>query len=175
MLTHWRYSLSCTDPSMSSAKWRPFCPGGTWVKLSIWPQPPCVNLEVRGTSYLGLTWSISWLLMPWLLASPGHQQPWYWLSGSLRRQDISNHDIDYVEWVSPGLIRGRISIIFGMSVWRDDMKCKYMFMYPLKKFSTQRVKHCFPSSYIRWCPRTNTLYPTQHPLVVNSATSHSFT
>ena len=23
--------------------------------------------------------SISWLLMPWLLASPGHQHPWYWL------------------------------------------------------------------------------------------------
>ena len=23
--------------------------------------------------------SISWLLMPWLLTSPGHQQPWYWL------------------------------------------------------------------------------------------------
>ena len=21
--------------------------------------------------------SISWLLMPWLFASPGHQQPWY--------------------------------------------------------------------------------------------------
>ena len=28
---------------------------------------------------IGLTRSISWLLMPWLLASPGHQQPWYWL------------------------------------------------------------------------------------------------
>ena len=26
-----------------------------------------------------LTRSISWLLMPWLLTSPGHQQPWYWL------------------------------------------------------------------------------------------------
>ena len=34
---------------------------------------------VRGPSYLGLTRSISWLLMPWLLTSPGHQQPWYWL------------------------------------------------------------------------------------------------
>ena len=28
------------------------------------------------------TKSISWMLMPWLLASPGHQllQPWYWLT-----------------------------------------------------------------------------------------------
>ena len=38
-----------------------------------------LTLNLRGPSYLGLTRSISWLLMPWLLASPGHQQPWYWL------------------------------------------------------------------------------------------------
>ena len=38
-----------------------------------------LTLKVRGPSYLGLTRSISWLLMPWLLMSPGHQQPWYWL------------------------------------------------------------------------------------------------
>ena len=37
------------------------------------------TLYVRGPSYLGLTRSISWLLLPWLLTSPGHQQPWYWL------------------------------------------------------------------------------------------------
>ena len=34
-----------------------------------------VTLNVRGPSYLGLTRSISWLLMPWILTSPGHQQP----------------------------------------------------------------------------------------------------
>ena len=38
-----------------------------------------LTLNVRGPSYLGLTRSILWLLMPWLLTSPGHQQPWYWL------------------------------------------------------------------------------------------------
>ena len=38
-----------------------------------------LTLNVRGPSYLGLTRSLSWLLMPWLLTSPGHQQPWYWL------------------------------------------------------------------------------------------------
>ena len=53
-----------------------------------------VNLtfNLRGPSYLGITRSISWLLMPWLLTSPGldlisfdliwfdliwHQQPWW--------------------------------------------------------------------------------------------------
>ena len=38
-----------------------------------------LTLHVRGPSPLGLTRSISWLLMPWLLTSPGYQQPWYWL------------------------------------------------------------------------------------------------
>ena len=42
----------------------------------VWPG---LTLNVRGPSYLGLTRSISWLLMPWLLTSPEHQQPWYWL------------------------------------------------------------------------------------------------
>ena len=37
-----------------------------------------LTLNVRAPSYLGLTTSISWLLMPWLLMSPAHQQPWYW-------------------------------------------------------------------------------------------------
>ena len=41
--------------------------------------PKWLTLNVRGPSYLGLTRSISWLLMPWLLPSPGHQKPWYWL------------------------------------------------------------------------------------------------
>ena len=38
-------------------------------------RPPAMlnTLDVRGPSYLGLTRSISWLLLPWLLTSPGHQ------------------------------------------------------------------------------------------------------
>ena len=38
-----------------------------------------LTLNVRGPSYLGLTMSLSWLLMPWLLTSPGHQHPCYWI------------------------------------------------------------------------------------------------
>ena len=38
-----------------------------------------LTLNVRGPSYLGLTRSLSWLLMPWLLTLPRHQHPWYWL------------------------------------------------------------------------------------------------
>ena len=32
-----------------------------------------------GPSFLGSARSISWSLMPWLLAKPGHQHTWYWL------------------------------------------------------------------------------------------------
>ena len=63
-----------------------------------------LTLNMRGLSYPGLTRSISWLLMSWLLASPGHQQPWYWLcrigrSLSYLRKDI-NHQchINVEEW-----------------------------------------------------------------------------
>ena len=52
--------------------------------------------HVRGPSELGLTRSISWLLMPWLLASPGHQQPWYWLCRIARSLSYSRRNINYL-------------------------------------------------------------------------------
>ena len=74
-----------------------------------------LTLNMRGTSYLGLNMSIG-----------------CWCPGSLRHQDISNHDIDY------GLLRGRISTIYGMSVWRDDLK--YMFMFALQNLARKELR-----------------------------------
>ena len=54
------------------------------------------TLNVRGPSYLGLTRSISWLLMPWLLTSPGHQQPWYWLHRICRYFSYLRKDFKYL-------------------------------------------------------------------------------
>ena len=54
-----------------------------------------INLNMRGPSYLGLTKSISWLLMPRLLASPGHQQPWYWLCRIDRPLPYLRKDFNY--------------------------------------------------------------------------------
>ena len=55
-----------------------------------------------------------------------------WCPGSLRRQDIIiSHDIDYAEYICPGLTRGRNSSICVKSMW-NDVKCKYKFMFPLK-------------------------------------------
>ena len=90
----------------------------------------CLTLYMRGQSYLGtgITRSISWLLMPWLLMSPGHQQPWYWLR--------------YVEKVGSCLIWGRISTTCIISMWRNDTKCKYMFMFPLKNLARKGLNAC---------------------------------
>ena len=55
-----------------------------------------LTLNVRGPSYLGLTRSISWLLMPRLLTSPGHQQPWYWLSIICRSWSYLMKDFNYL-------------------------------------------------------------------------------
>ena len=80
---------------------------------------------MRGPSYLGLTRSISWLLMPWLLMSPGQ---------------ISSHDIDYVEYVGPCLTWGRILSTCVISIWSNDIKCKYMFVFPLKNLARKELK-----------------------------------
>ena len=60
----------------------------------------CLTLNVREPSLLGFTGSISWLLMPWLLASPGHQQPWYWLYRIDRSLSYSRRNVNYLCLIS---------------------------------------------------------------------------
>ena len=55
-----------------------------------------LTLNVWEPSYLSLTRSISWLLMPWLLMSPGHQQPWYWLCRIGRFLSYLRKDLNYL-------------------------------------------------------------------------------
>ena len=56
--------------------------------------------NVRGPSYLGLTRSISWLPMPWLLMSSGHQQPWYWLCRIGRFLSYLRKDFNYLRRIN---------------------------------------------------------------------------
>ena len=79
---------------------------------------------MRGPSYLCLTRSILWLLVPWLLTSPGHQQPWYWLCRIGRF-------LSYLRKVSSTCIA---------SMWRNYTKCKYMFMFPLKNLARKGLR-----------------------------------
>ena len=65
------------------------------------------TFDVRGPSYLGFNRSVSILLMPWLLASPGHQHPWYWLCR--RNSTVCIH-----------------------SSSRNVINCRYMFIFLLE-------------------------------------------
>ena len=68
----------------------------TWSNIDCLPSK--LTLNVRGPSYLGLTRLISWLLMPWLLMSPGHQQPWYWLYIICRSFSYLREDFKYLSY-----------------------------------------------------------------------------
>ena len=59
----------------------------------------------------------------------------------LHRQDISSYDIDYVEYVGPGLTWGRILSTFVISMWSNDIKCKYMFMFPLQNLARKELRY----------------------------------
>ena len=61
---------------------------------------PLLTLNVQGPSYPGLTWSISWLLMPWLLTSPEHRQPWYWLCKIGRFLSYLRKDFNYLRLIN---------------------------------------------------------------------------
>ena len=84
LITIQTFSFRIMHLKMLSAICLPFCSGlnvisNEEISLSAIKTSSFLTLNMRGPSYLGLTKSISWLLMPWLLTSPGHQQPWYWL------------------------------------------------------------------------------------------------
>ena len=87
---------------------------------------------MRGPSYLSLTRSISWLLMPWLLTSPGHQQPWYWLCRIGRFLSYMRKDFNYLR---------RINV--------EKWQCKYMFMFPLKNLARKGlICHCWLKQWL---------------------------
>ena len=46
-----------------------------------------------------------------------------------------------VEYVGPGLTWGRILSTRVISMWSNDTKCKYMFMFPLKKLTRKELTH----------------------------------
>ena len=115
-----------------------------------------LTLNVRGPSYLGLTRSISWLLMPWLLTSPGHQQPWYWQCR-----------------ICSCLTWGRISSTCVIPMLSNDIKCKYMFMFPLKNLARKGLT-IYPC--IHWPVMrkglTNICHASQNKRVFNKTPLH---
>ena len=58
-----------------------------------------------------------------------------WCPGSFHHQDISTHDTDYIEKISPCFRWERISTTCVMSVWGNEINCKYISMFPLKNLA----------------------------------------
>ena len=62
-----------------------------------------LTLHMQGPNYSCSTYLISQLLMPWLLASPGHHHPWYWLCRICRflfyRREDFNHPCPLIVWI----------------------------------------------------------------------------
>ena len=77
-----------------------------------------------GQSYLGLTRSISWLLMS------------------------SSHDIDYIEYVVPSFTSGTNLSTCVISMWRNDTKCKYMIMFPLKHLARKGLSMVLTLTFV---------------------------
>ena len=71
-----------------------------------------LTLNMQGPSYLGFTRSLSLLLMPWLLTSPGHQHTWYW-------QCRIGKSLSY--------LRKDIPTTCVISMWSHNIECKCMF------------------------------------------------
>ena len=79
----------------------------------------------NGISYTGKMTSLYWF-------SP--------LASCVARTSASKVDVYYLEEVSPCLPRGRISTTSVMSVWRNDVNCRYMFMFFIKHSACKGLK-----------------------------------
>ena len=87
--TGWCYSGFVWNKKMTSERHQ--CASVNQVIVQIY-----LTLSVRGPNYIGLTRSMSRLLMPWLLTSPGYQQPWYWLHRMCRSFSYLRKDYKYL-------------------------------------------------------------------------------
>ena len=71
-----------------------------------------------------------------------NMRPRYIQFRNIYGRDISGlHCIDYVEYLGPGLTWGRILSTYIVSMWRNDIKCNYMFMFPLKILARKGLIH----------------------------------
>ena len=103
-----------------------------------------LTLNVQGRSYLGLTRSISWLLMTWLLTSPGHQQPWYWLCRICRSWFYLRKDFKYLCHIN-------------VEQWHK----MYMFIFPLNNLARKELIRWAHKTFADWCPSVNWALPRQ--------------
>ena len=77
------------------------------------------------TEYSGQKNSMTWLMMPWLLVLPYHQQPWYWLCAI---------------YTPPCRPWGMISSMWVINVLRHYRKYKYISMFSVSQNKLSRAQ-----------------------------------
>ena len=82
------------------------------------------------------TTSMPWLLMPWLLVSPDHHQPWHWLcriiksSCYLRNNAFRNYRICKCIFVFSRINSALgLTLIFYTTYWSTDSNTKKQYLY----------------------------------------------
>ena len=106
--------------------------------------------------YFGQTRAKLWLLIPWFLASPEHQQPWYWLCRIARS-------------VSP--IRKNLNHMH--QCWETiKKKCKFIFYVSLTHFGLMKsygIKRSWSTliQIMAWCLTAPSHYLNQCWLITN--------
>ena len=88
---------ACTQPCNVNTQSRAHCSPGAQL-CEQWGHS-CVNNGARLCASARLCRGspvISLLLMPWLLTSPGHQQPWYWRHRIYRSSSYLSKDLKYL-------------------------------------------------------------------------------
>ena len=95
------YCVICLAPSHYLNQWWLICSRKCIVNVIMSTVQNGIHFvqatfNIRGLNNFGSTWSISWLLMPWLLASPGHQHPWYSPSRIGKLLSCTRKDFNYL-------------------------------------------------------------------------------
>ena len=95
--------------------------------------------------------SILWLLMPWLLMSPGHQQPWYWLhriggSWSSMEKDFNylrhfNVEIWYKRQIYFYMFPKINSTCHGLIKLHDRRQCPHLYLHSQRFHSLRPAQH----------------------------------
>ena len=91
-----------------------------------------VNLTVLREECSRKARSISWLLMPWLLVSPGHQQPFYWWYRSNRSLSFMLRNANHLQHCS---LEHAINLGFFKTVWYIRGYRNFWVMWWLTEFS----------------------------------------
>ena len=98
--------LDLTDDKLTLVQVMAWCRQATSYYLSkCWPRfvspngvtkPQYTCTVHKVLTHWCSTGSIQLLLMPWFLAPPGHQQPWFWLYWINRSLSSTWHDVNYL-------------------------------------------------------------------------------